>query len=205
MGGSHAHCYPYTRTGRLRRWIEAARFKRRWGFNPPPPWSDWLGYEILLEEIDRHGIDRVDGDVLEIGALLGGGTAKLCGWFATRGASKRVIAIDVFDPAFDPTTTLEGWPMRDLYTDALGEHDQREVFDEVTSRCTNLIVVASDSTTAQIPSNQLAFAFVDGSHVPENLRSDFESVWDRLTPGASPPSTTTAATYRALRARCTPA
>src|SRR5690349_12978634 len=58
--------------------VRAARFKRRWGFEPPPPWSDWVGYETLLDELDRHGIDKVEGDLLEIGALLGGGTAKLC-------------------------------------------------------------------------------------------------------------------------------
>jgi Methyltransferase domain len=121
--------------------------------------------------------------VLEIGALLGGGTAKLCGWFAGHAAQKRVIAVDVFDPAFDPTATTEGWKMRDLYAGALGERDQREVFDEVTRACANLVVVAGDSASVEIPADRLAFAFVDGSHVPEQVRSDYERVWERLTPG----------------------
>jgi geranylgeranyl diphosphate synthase type I len=56
----------------LRQLLRRARFRRRWGFDPPPPWADWVGYEALLEELERHGIDRVEGDVLEIGALLGG-------------------------------------------------------------------------------------------------------------------------------------
>lgn len=163
--------------------MQAARFRRRWGCYPPPAWSDWVGYEILLEEIERHGIDRVEGDVLEIGALLGGGTAKLCGWCARHAAGKRVIAIDVFDPAFDPTTTLQGWSMRDLYARGLGDRAQREVFDDVTRGCANLTVVAGDSTTVEIPAHQLAFAFVDGSHVPEDVRADFQTVWHRLSPG----------------------
>ncbi len=49
---------------RLRARARALRFRRRWGFAPPPPWSDWVGYEVLLEEIERFGLDRVDGDVL---------------------------------------------------------------------------------------------------------------------------------------------
>lgn len=161
----------------------AARFRRRWGFAPPPPWSDWVGYEVLLEEIERHGLDRVAGDVLEIGPLLGGGTAKLCGWFARHAAGKRVIAVDVFDPSFDPTATAEGWNMRDLYADFIAGRDQRTVFDDVTRGCTNLIVVAGDSISVAVPAERLAFAFVDGCHVPAHVRSDFERVWQRLSPG----------------------
>jgi SAM-dependent methyltransferase len=163
--------------------LRRARFKRRWGFDPPPAWADWVGYEVLLEEIERHGIDRVEGDVLEIGALLGGGTAKLCGWFADRAAGKRVIAVDAFDPALDPTTTVDGWKVGDLYAAALRERDQREVFDLVTSRCGNLEVVVGDSTTVEIPADHFAFAFVDGSHVADHVRSDFERAWERLSPG----------------------
>jgi hypothetical protein len=168
---------------RLRVRADALRFRRRWGFDPPPPWSDWVGYEILLQEIERHGIAQVDGDVLEIGALLGGGTAKLCNWFARNAPGKRVITVDVFDPAFDPTTTLEGWPMRDLYANALGDRDQREVFDDVTRGCSNLEVVQGDSTAVDVPTDKLAFAFVDGSHVAEYVRADFDTVWQRLSPG----------------------
>jgi hypothetical protein len=163
--------------------LRARRFRRRWGFDPPPPWSDWVGYEVLLEEIERHALDRVPGDVLEIGALLGGGTAKLCGWFARNGDGKRVIAVDVFDPEFDPTTTAEGWAMRELYAGAIGDRDQRALFDDVTRGCTNLEVVVGDSTSVELPTEQLAFAFVDGSHVPADVRADFERVWERLSVG----------------------
>jgi SAM-dependent methyltransferase len=163
--------------------VDAARFRRRWGFHPPPKWSDWVGYETLLEEIERNRIDSVDGDALEIGALLGGGTVKLCGWFARHAAGKRVIAVDVFDPSFDPTTTAEGWPMGTLYAKSLNGRNQRELFDEVTRGSANLVVVTGDSTSVDFGTERLAFAFVDGSHVAEDVRSDFERVWERLAPG----------------------
>lgn len=163
--------------------LRAARFRRRWGFAPPPPWADSVGYEVLLEEIERNRLDRVEGDALEIGALLGGGTAKLCGWFARNAAGKRVIAVDVFDPGFDPTTTVHGWTMRELYAHRIGDRSQRAVFDDVTRGCRNLVVVAGDSTSTDVPADRLAFAFVDGSHVPADVESDFELVWDRLAPG----------------------
>src|SRR5579884_3822394 len=172
---------------RLRALLETSRqtraFRRRWGFSPPPPWADSVGYELLLEEIESHALGHVEGDVLEIGVLLGGGTAKLCGWFASHSADKRVIAVDVFDPAFDPTTTAQGWTMSELYAHLIGDRDQRAIFDEVTRGYANLVVVAGDSTSVQIPTDRLAFAFVDGSHVPDDVRSDFELVWKRLTSG----------------------
>lgn len=168
---------------RARTALRDARFRRRWGFDPPPPWSDTLGYEVLLEEVERHGIDRVGGDVLEIGVLLGGGTAKLCGWFARHAEDARVIAVDVFDPSLDTTTTIEGWAMHDLYAHVLDGRDQREVFDGVTGGCANLVVVEGDSTKVELPTDRLAFAFVDGSHDADDVRADFETVWRRLAPG----------------------
>ena len=162
--------------------LRELRFRRRWGFAPPPEWSDWTGYEALLEEIERHRLDRVDGDVLEIGPLLGGGTVKLCRWFALHSAAKRVIAVDVFDPAFDPTATAAGWTMTELYAEVIGGRDQRTVFDAVTRGCPNLVVVAGDSARVELPAERLAFAFVDGNHSPEAVRSDFERVWERLSP-----------------------
>lgn len=160
-----------------------ARFVARWRFVPPPPWSDSLGYEALLGEMEREGIDRVEGDLLEIGALLGGGTAKLCGWAARRCPDKRVVAVDVFDPAFDPTVTVEGWTMTDLYARLLDGRDQRAVFDEVTKGCDRLLVAKGPSATVELPTRRLAFAFVDGSHVAEDVRADFERVWELLSPG----------------------
>ena len=142
-----------------------------------------MGYEILLEEIERWRLERVEGDLLEIGALLGGGTMKLCGWCSRNARDKRVITIDVFDPEFDPTTTTQGWAMSELYAQSIGDRSQRSLFDEVTAGCDNLIVVEGDSTKVDFPTDRLAFAFVDGSHVAEDVHSDFERVWERLSGG----------------------
>jgi hypothetical protein len=132
--------------------------------------------------MERHRIAEVEGDLLEIGAFLGGGTAKLCDWLARNAPDKRVVTIDVFDPDVDLTTTATGWVMRDLYRGALGRRNQRDVFDEVTRGRENLLVIAGDSTAVAVPVQRLAFAFVDGSHVPDDVRSDFQLVWQRLSP-----------------------
>lgn len=168
---------------RIRDPIRIARYRRRWGFTPPPAWAELVGYETLLEEMERHGIAGVEGHVLEIGVLLGGGTAKLCGWLERHATGKRVIAVDVFDPSFDATETMEGLPMEILYDAALQGRNQRAVFDDVTAGCSNLLVVVGDSTKVDIPSDTLALAFVDGSHAAEDVHADFETVWQRLSPG----------------------
>jgi hypothetical protein len=159
------------------------RYRARWGFTPPPLGTDWSGYEGLLVTFDRLGIADVPGDVVEVGVLLGGGTYKLCRYFEREAPRKRVFAIDVFDPSFDVTASAGGPVMADLYHEVLAGRDQRAVFDEVTRDCRNLVVVAEDSATARVPSEQLAFGYVDGNHSAPYVRNDFDLVWSRLSPG----------------------
>lgn len=161
----------------------SALYRARWGFAPPPRWSDWSRYEDIITEIKRNGVADVPGDVVEIGVLLGGGTYKLCHYFGRVAPSKRVIAVDIFDPDFDVTVSGDGRTMAQLYAEALHGRAQREVFDEVTRDCTNLVVVAGDSAKVELPTQALAFAYVDGNHTAEYVRSDFELVWSRLSPG----------------------
>jgi Methyltransferase domain len=182
-------------TARLRRRVARAlprpaweaqwrlRYRARWGFMPPPIWSDWSGYERLLEAFVRHGVAEVPGDVVEVGVLLGGGTYKLCRYFEAAAPDKRVYAIDVFDPTFDVAVSAGGPVMADLYLDALAGRDQRSVFDDVTRGCANLQVLAEDSAKVRLPAERLAFAYVDGNHTAPYVRSDFELVWPRLSPG----------------------
>jgi hypothetical protein len=158
-------------------------YRARWGFTPPPSWSDWSSYEHMLRVIQRERIADVPGDVLEVGVLLGGGTYKLCQYFERVAPSKRVIAIDIFDPDFDLTPAGDGRTMAELYADALGGRGQREVFDEVTRDCANLTVLAADSAKVELPTDRIAFAYVDGNHSAAYVRSDFELVWSRLSPG----------------------
>jgi hypothetical protein len=44
--------------------------------------------------------------------------------------------------------------MHELYATALRGRSQREVFDDVTRRCDNLVVVAGDSTSVDIPADR---------------------------------------------------
>ena len=163
--------------------LRIALFRARWGFHPPPAWSDWSSYERFMALAERHGLHTVPGDVVEIGVLLGGGTYKLCHWFARHAPDKRVVAVDIFDPSFDPTRCTDGRTMAGLYREALAGRDQRAVFDEVTASCTNLTVIAGDSAAVELPCERIAFAYVDGNHSAPYVRSDFELIWERVSPG----------------------
>lgn len=163
-------------------------FRARWGFPSPPLWSDWSGYSRLLVELERNRIADVPGDVVEIGVLLGGGTYKLCKYLEREAPGKQVYAIDIFDPSFDSTTCAEGATMAELYQAALADgsvqgRTQREIFDHITADCHNLAVLAEDSATVQIPAERIAFAYIDGNHSAEYVRSDFELIWSKLSPG----------------------
>ena len=60
---------------RLRKQRDRIRFRRRYGFPPPPDWSDQSGYEPLMDAILSRGVLKVPGDFVEIGALLRGAGA----------------------------------------------------------------------------------------------------------------------------------
>jgi hypothetical protein len=172
------------RTGQRER-LRSSLFRRRYGFDPPPDWSDLTGYEALLDVVLAERLNELPGDVLEIGVLMGGGTAKLCGLLGRLAPDKRVIAVDLFDPSFDPTESPLGMSMAEIYDVKVGDHgsDQRAVFDKVTSGARNLVVVAGDSTKVGIPTDQLALAFIDGHHATDYVRADFDTAWSRTVPG----------------------
>ncbi len=160
-----------------RRW----RFRTAYGFLPPEEWSDWSGYDALLDELGPRL--EVPGHVLEIGVFLGGGTFKLSKFLERHAPGKRVFALDIFDPTFDATSCTEGREMRELYRDALAGRSQHEVFAEVTADCANLAVIEGDSAVVAVPEVALCFAFIDGNHDAAYVRSDFELAWSRLSPG----------------------
>ncbi|HIE43262.1 MAG TPA: hypothetical protein EYP78_00500 [Candidatus Omnitrophica bacterium] len=65
--------------------------------------TDWVGYETLIRFIKKKDILSVEGDLVEIGAFLGGGTYKLSKFLEKQRSSKRLYVIDIFDPTFDWT------------------------------------------------------------------------------------------------------
>ena len=154
--------------------------------SPPveiPEVTDLASYDSLIHLIKREGLDRRPGDFLEIGCLLGGGTAKLAKVAASVG--KQVWVVDIFDPSFDVTKNLAGDRMSDLYREYLRAQTQEQVFRQVTAPWAGSIqVLKGDSMKVRFPDGlRFAFAFANGHHDPKWVRSDFAMVWKRLHPG----------------------
>ncbi|MBU2487776.1 MAG: class I SAM-dependent methyltransferase [Proteobacteria bacterium] len=150
--------------------------------------TDWVGYEGLVEFITRHHILSVPGDLLEIGAFLGGGTKKLCDLLAREQDEKTLWVVDAFDPGLDHTENRSGRTMAGLYASALKGfpgQTQWEVFSRATAGCGNLRVIRGDSREVFLPPKRLCFAFLDGHHAPESVARDFSLAWERLSPGGA--------------------
>ena len=147
------------------------------------PALDLVGYETLVEQIERSGCGRISGDFIEVGAFLGGGTVKLAK--LARSCGKRVWVVDVFDPDFDLTKNSAGTPMASLYRASLGRGSQERVFRMVTKPVAETLAVLKQDSRAVVlpPEVRFAFGFIDGNHDPEYVESDFRLVWDRLAPG----------------------
>lgn len=172
---------------RLRRLVYTVRFAREFGFFPPPPGTDLIGYETILRFMRTHRVLELQGDVVEIGCFLGGGTYKLSRFMERYAGWKKLYVIDIFDPAVDGTMNTSGVAMRDMYSTLLskiggGRKSQYEVFSDVTKGCKNLVVIKGDSKLVELPTEQLCFGIIDGNHEPSYVRNDFEVVWSRLVP-----------------------
>lgn len=146
-------------------------------FGLPPPGTDLVGYETLLEYLNKKRINVLDGDVVEIGSFLGGGTAKLARYFGI--CNKIIYAIDNFEPTYDTTRSTDGYIMSSLYFNILRGRNQEDVFNKVTRKYTNVVVIKGDSKKVVLPCKHLCFSFIDGCHSPDYVISDFNLVWDR--------------------------
>lgn len=129
----------------LKRLIMNAKCFLKFGFLPPPPYLDKSGYEILLEFIKKYKIYKIPGDVVEIGAFLGGGTYKLCKFYEKYSSNKRIFSIDIFDLDYDNTACTDGIKMSDLYKNHLKYFrgkNQFEIFSSVTNNCKNYMCLS---------------------------------------------------------------
>jgi len=145
---------------------------------------DFVGYEVLLDFIEAHSLHRLEGDLIEIGSFMGGGTAKLARFAREHG--KRVFAIDIFDPATDKTATPDGTRMCDIYLAFLEGRTQLEVYEETIRGWDNIITIRQDSKTVSFPTEQkFIFGFIDGNHQPDYVRNDFGIIWPNLVPGGA--------------------
>jgi len=143
---------------------------------------DFVGYETLIDYINQHHLGRLEGDIVEIGAFVGGGTVKLAR--LAHGYGKKVFVIDIFDPTADQTATPDGTKMRDIYLAFLEGQPQYQTYCENIRNCDNVVTIRGDSRQARFPADQrFMFGFIDGNHQPDCVRSDFLLVWNHLVSG----------------------
>lgn len=143
--------------------------------------NDFVGYETLIDYINKTGAYKLDGDMLEIGAFMGGGSRKLANYCGNHG--KNLLVIDVFDPNFDKTMNNRGQAMNWIYHKILGSKNLEYLFDKNTKDEKNIIVYKKDSKEVKLPSNtKLCFSFIDGNHDPEYVENDFKLAWERTVP-----------------------
>jgi hypothetical protein len=160
-------------------------FREKYGFWPPPSWAELSDYDPLLDAFIEQHLFELDGDIVEIGAFIGGGTYKLSMLMERYAPEKKIIVLDIFDPAFDTTSRVtDSRSMAEIYSYHLHGRTQEELFTIVTRGCTNLIVVRGDSMEVQLPTDHVCFAYIDGCHSPEYIRHDFHLVWPKAVPGS---------------------
>ncbi len=151
-------------------------------FRRPTATLDFVGYEVLIDFIREKSLYRLDGDLVEIGTFMGGGTAKLARFAA--GHEKRVFAIDIFNPAADTTKSRDGTRMSEIYLAYLEGSSQWNSYRNAVRDLNNVVTIAQDSRTVSFPAGQhFVFGFIDGNHQPEYLQSDFDLVWSNLVAG----------------------
>ena len=140
-------------------------------------------YEAIIRRIALpRGLARIPGDILEVGAFMGGGTRILAEYAVTAG--KRVWAVDCFDAATDPSVNSAGRSMESIYRACLnGGQSAYEVFSGTVAGLPNIDVFKGDSRTLRLPDSPLCFAFIDGGHSEDCVANDFDLAWRRLSPG----------------------
>lgn len=146
------------------------------------PYTDITGYHYFLADLRSRGVFALPGDILEIGAFVGVGTAKLASIASKSG--KTVYSVDVFDPASDDTECDSRQRMSDLYSRILRGEDQWRVYQRNIRRyAKNIVTFRCDSKRLTLPTNaNLCFAFIDGNHEPSYVRNDFLLAWSHLVP-----------------------
>ena len=151
---------------------------------PKAPTSDFVGYEILVGFMKKRALHNLEGDIIEIGAFMGGGTIKLAKFAKKHG--RRVYAVDNFDPSCDRTEDMSGVRMCDIYQALLGGRSLEEVYRETTRDFDNIITIKQDSQKVRFPGEQrFIFGFIDGNHQPEYVINDFYIIWPNLVSGGA--------------------
>jgi SAM-dependent methyltransferase len=144
--------------------------------------DEFVGYENLISFVEERALHKSEGDVVEIGAYMGGGTVKLAE-FAKR-YGKKVYAIDIFDPSLDKTIGKGGVKACEVYQAFLYGRSMLEVYQETIRGFDNIITIKDDSKKVKFPREQkFVFGFVDGCHQQAYVENDFHVIWPNLVPG----------------------
>jgi len=165
---------------RVKNIVKKYTFYLKYGFLPSPEGTDLTGYEILLDTILNTKVYELDGDVVEIGAFLGGGTYKLSKLMDKIAPEKKIFVIDIFESNFDQTRCTVGKSMSEIYSSILKGRNQYETYKNVIKDCRNVLTIVGDSHKAKLPCEKICFAYIDGNHSPEYVRNDFYLVWNKL-------------------------
>jgi predicted O-methyltransferase YrrM len=146
--------------------------------------DDFVGYEVLIDFMKRLALHKLEGDIVEIGAYMGRGTAKLA-TFARR-YGKKVYAIDVFDPDLDKALSKGGVKAAEVYEAFLGGRSMLETYQESIRGFDNIVTIREDSRKVSFPEEQrLIFGFVDGCHQQSYVENDFHVIWPHLVSGGA--------------------
>lgn len=142
-------------------------------------------YDLLLTYIKRHQLYNIEGNVVEIGAFMGGGTRKLGEFFRKFG--KTIIVVDIFDPSYDHTKNDRGEAMSVIYNMILGNRNLTEIFNRNIEHLQNIDVRKIDSKNMpnEIQASSLCFSVIDGNHNPLYVENDFKFVWERTVKGGA--------------------
>lgn len=148
-----------------------------------PP-DDFVGYENLIAFMQERALHELEGDIIEIGAFMGGGTVKLAKF--ARKYGKKVYVVDIFEPGLDQTVSPGGVTACDVYQAYLGGRSMLEVYQEATRDFDNIITIRQDSMKVRFPEEQrFIFGFVDGCHQQAYVENDFHIIWPNLVSGGA--------------------
>jgi len=144
--------------------------------------DEFVGYENLISFVEERALHKSEGDIVEIGAYMGGGTVKLAEFAKKYG--KKVYAIDIFDPSLDKTIGKGGVKACEVYQAFLYGRSMLEVYQETIRGFDNIITIKDDSKKVKFPREQkFFFGFVDGCHQQAYVENDFHVIWPNLVPG----------------------
>lgn len=150
--------------------------------NPQSSPPDFVGYENLITYLENKSQHSLAGDLIEIGAFMGGGTVKLAQY--AQKYHRKVHVIDIFEPVRDQTVSKSGETACSVYEAFLEGKSMFEVYQQATVDFDNIVTIRKDSKAVTFDERQrFIFGFIDGCHQESYVNSDFQLIWPHLVSG----------------------